>query len=676
MKIRLRSLIITLIFLVSSAIYTASALEIVVISGKKYVIHRVIRGETLYSLSRRYSVTIDAMKAANRVELANGLIAGTRIKIPYRGQTILPAQPPVTPTATPTTTPQSQAQTQVKPQPQTQPEPQQSAQVVEPKVEVAEQPKAETSVVETPKAETPKAETPKAVEPTPVVETPTPVAETKVEEVKVVETPAPAVVETPVVEPKETPAPVVETPKPVVEAPVVETQKPVVENPAPVVETPAPVVEPKAEVTPVQTAPIVEAPAPAIETKVEEKPTVVETPIVETPAAAVVETPSVDAQPIFETPTTAPASGALFRRLNKGDVAEVALMLPLGSTDSPARNYIDFYRGFLMGLDSVRMSGISVNLHLYNTAHNPTRVSKIIESGALDKVDLVVGPVYEDEMIPVVNALDGKGKPIVSPLARLKQINNDAVFQMSPSMSTKYDKITDLLDANHRIVIVSTDDVDKKFDREVRELLRGVPNVIEHKYIYEHPTLVARRAYERAKAHIQAPGDMLPFVRGTKPTVIIVTAGNEVDVDRILAAITTATRTLEARSQKPAPFVVLGNNSWNQYVNIDRTQFFNNNVVQFQTYHTRRSAQNVRRFDKRFIREFGKMPSRYAYRGYDAAVMFVKALYNSMDSGMEGVTVQPLLTPYTFKKDSVSGLRVNSQWVKVRYHSNYTITSE
>ena len=676
MKIRLRSLIITLIFLVSSAIYTASALEIVVISGKKYVIHRVIRGETLYSLSRRYNVTIDAMKAANRVELANGLIAGTRIKIPYRGQTILPAQPPVTPTATPTTTPQSQAQTQVKPQPQTQPEPQQSAPVVEPKVEVAEQPKAETPVVETPKAETPKAETPKAVEPTPVVETPAPVAEPKVEEVKVVETPAPAVVETPVVEPKEAPAPVVETPKPVVETPVVETQKPVVETPAPVAETPAPVVEPKAEVAPVQTAPIVETPAPAVETKVEEKPTVVETPIVETPAAAVVETPSVDAQPIFETPTTAPASGALFRRLNKGDVAEVALMLPLGSTDSPARNYIDFYRGFLMGLDSVRMSGISVNLHLYNTAHNPTRVSKIIESGALDKVDLVVGPVYEDEMIPVVNALDGKGKPIVSPLARLKQINNDAVFQMSPSMSTKYDKITDLLDANHRIVIVSTDDVDKKFDREVRELLRGVPNVIEHKYIYEHPTLVARRAYERAKAHIQAPGDMLPFVRGTKPTVIIVTAGNEVDVDRILAAITTATRTLEARSQKPAPFVVLGNNSWNQYVNIDRTQFFNNNVVQFQTYHTRRSAQNVRRFDKRFIREFGKMPSRYAYRGYDAAVMFVKALYNSMDSGMEGVTVQPLLTPYTFKKDSVSGLRVNSQWVKVRYHSNYTITSE
>ena len=676
MKIRLRSLIITLIFLVSSAIYTASALEIVVISGKKYVIHRVIRGETLYSLSRRYNVTIDAMKAANRVELANGLIAGTRIKIPYRGQTILPAQPPVTPTATPTTTPQ--------PQPQTQPEPQQPEPVVEPKVEeVVEQPKAETPVVETPKAETPK-----AVEPTPVVETPVPVAETKVAETKAVETPTPAVVETPVVEPKETPAtvvetqkpvvetPVVETPKPVVETPVVEEQKPVVETPAPVVETPAPVAEPKVEVVPVQTAPIVETPAPVVEAKVVETPTVVETPIVETPAAAVVETPSVDAQPIFDTPTTAPAPGALFRRLNKGDVAEVALMLPLGSTDSPARNYIDFYRGFLMGLDSVRMSGISVNLHLYNTAHNPTRVSKIIESGALDKVDLVVGPIYEDEMIPVVNALDGKGKPIVSPLARLKQINNEAVFQMSPSMSTKYDKITDLLDANHRIVIVSTDDVDKKFDREVRELLRGVPNVIEHKYIYEHPTLVARRAYERAKAHIQAPGDMLPFVRGTKPTVIIVTAGNEVDVDRILAAITTATRTLEARSQKPAPFVVLGNNSWNQYVNIDRTQFFNNNVVQFQTYHTRRSAQNVRRFDKRFIREFGKMPSRYAYRGYDAAVMFVKELYNSMDSGMEGVTVQPLLTPYTFKKDSVSGLRVNSQWVKVRYHSNYTITSE
>ena len=373
-----------------------------------------------------------------------------------------------------------------------------------------------------------------------------------------------------------------------------------------------------------------------------------------------------------------------FRTLKQGDRAEVALLLPLGTQEQPSQNYLDFYRGFLIGLDSVRMSGHSVNLSLYNTAHDYNRVVEIISSGALDRADLVVGPVYEDELIPVATALRERSTPIVSPLANLTQTTSNNVFQMSPSPASKLAKVRGLFDGSKRVVIISTDSVDKEFDSEVRSMLRDTSYVVEHKYIYEHPSVIEKREKEREKMReaglevedTPSPSDMSPLLRGEEPTVIVITADNEIEVDRILAAIASANIALTARSQRVVPFVVFGNNRWNRYRNIDRAILFTNNVTMLSTYHARRSEPVIRAFDKRFVEEYGALPSLYAYRGYDAAVVFVKSLYGTMETGLEGVHSKPLLTPYIFEVDEKSGLRINNQWIKVNYNSNFTITTE
>ena len=262
-----------------------------------------------------------------------------------------------------------------------------------------------------------------------------------------------------------------------------------------------------------------------------------------------------------------------FRALKHGDRAEVALLLPLGSKEQPSQNYLDFYRGFLVGIDSVRMSGHSVNLSLYNTAHDYNRVAEIVASGALEKADLVVGPVYEDELIPVATALQGKNIPIVSPLANLTQTTSSSVFQMSPSPASKLEKVREMFDGSKRVVIISTDKVDKEFDTEVRSMLKDTSYVVEHKYIYEHPSIIEKREKERQKMReaglevddTPSPSDMSPLLRGEESTVIVITADNEVEVDRILAAIASANIALTARSQRVVPFVVFGNNRWNRY---------------------------------------------------------------------------------------------------------------
>lgn len=381
---------------------------------------------------------------------------------------------------------------------------------------------------------------------------------------------------------------------------------------------------------------------------------------------------------------TADSSQAVrLKMLERGARAKVALMLPLGSEVNPSRNYLDFYRGFMLGMDTLRRAGISVDVTLYNTAHNHSRIDDIISSRELEGMDLVVGPIYEDELIPVASSLKGCNVPIVSPLANLTMISDSRVFQMSPAPDTKFDKVRALFDGSKRVVIIHTDNVDKEFDAEVRSMLRDTSYVVEHKYIYEHPSIIERREKEREKMREEglevddtpSPSDMSPLLRDERETVFVITANNEVEVDRILTAIASANISLSARSQTVSPFVVFGNNRWNRFANLDRAILFTNNVIMLSTYHARRSDAKIRDFDRCFVREFNLLPSLYAYRGYDAAVLFISSLYGAIENGMQDMEETPLLTPYSFKRDG-RGVLVNDCWIRVNYKSDFTITTE
>jgi LysM repeat protein len=589
---KLRSIVITLLFALFAAVGTASAQEIVVVNGVKYRVHDVVKGETLYSLSRRYGVTVDELIAANE-SLANGLKADTRIRIPLKGgQT--PAKKVETDATTSATATMEPTENELSADSVTSVP--QSTQSDQP-AKSEKQSKSERARRRSPLADMIKG----------VIAAGKATAEQREENKRTEDT------------------------------------------------------TPQQQVAPVESR-------------------VATNNVVSSDATA-----SSDNSAYGTARTTSePLSqyGA-YPRLGRYDTAEVALLLPLGSPEKPATNYVDFYRGFLIGLDSVRMTGYSVNLTLHNTAHDYMRVESLIAEGALSNVNLVVGPVYEDELIPVASAMQERGIPVVSPLADLKHTASNCVYQMSPSQQSKYDKVQNLFDGSHRVLIVSAEQIDAKFDAEVRGLLIPGLEVVEHKFVYEHPSIIEKREKEREKMRERglqvddtpSPSDLSPFMRGVKPTVVLVTANNEIDVDRILAAIAAASRSLSARSLPTVPFVVLGNNRWSRYTNIDRSTLFTTNVVMLSTYHARRTEPVVKQFDTRFVQEFGAMPTRYAYRGYDAAVLFVRALFERSENVMSGSRLQPLLTPYRFVTSDEGGLKVNSEWVKVMYHSNFTITS-
>ncbi|MDE7123303.1 MAG: transcriptional regulator, partial [Alistipes sp.] len=214
-----------------------------------------------------------------------------------------------------------------------------------------------------------------------------------------------------------------------------------------------------------------------------------------------------------------------------------------------------------------------------------------------------------------------------------------------------------------------SESTDKEFEQEMLSLLGGREHA-RHTYQYEHPSVIARRG----KNYV-SPSDLTPLLENDDDNLFVVLADTEVEVDRILAALASADRSLTSRSRTAPRFAVLGNARWNRYNNIDRTLFFQDRVVFFPTYHAKRDSETIRAFDRAYIRAFGALPTLYAYRGYDAAMIFVPGMFDDIQYGMEGRLYTPLQTAYRFERKE-NGNRANRNWMRVNYNADFTITVE
>lgn len=374
-----------------------------------------------------------------------------------------------------------------------------------------------------------------------------------------------------------------------------------------------------------------------------------------------------DRQPRPTTKYSSSDEEVTFRALNPDETLDVALLLPLSAAGGANRNYyVEFYEGFLLGLEDVKAKGYSVDLTLFDTSHDYNKTAETVSDPRFRRAKLIVGPVYEDELLPVLQFAESNDVPVVSPLANIAATGSGVLFQMAPDPERKHDKLSGLFAEGKHVTLIYTERTDKDFESEVLGMLGGRP-YSTYNYTYVHHRTAARTDSD--------PSDLTQLLQNGRDNVFVVMSNNETEVDRILAAIASADAGLVSRGHTAPQFVVIGNPKWHRYNTIDRSIFFKDRVVMVSTYHAKRDSEDIRRFDSRFAEAFGALPSLYAYRGYDAAVIFCAGMFSDIEYGMEGRRYRPLQTVYNFKR-SEGGNRVNSEWMRVDYNSDFTIKAE
>ena len=343
------------------------------------------------------------------------------------------------------------------------------------------------------------------------------------------------------------------------------------------------------------------------------------------------------------------------RSLSLGSTPNIAVMLPLESAGKGNKNFKEFYQGVLLALEDFKSEGVSSSVKLFNTERSEQKVRDIVTSDSFSDIDLIIGPVYSAEAIPAIRYAEAYGIPIVSPLSDANPESAN-MFQLAPTQATKYDKLSDLLSAGNNIVVVTSSNDNREFATEITQAIKGPYS----RYNYDSAT---------------DQGNIANIINWNRPNVFIVLADTQLGVDRALAGISSAYNNASARSSREAEIHVIGNSKWAKYNALDKNLYFKLNVRYISSYHADRTNDRVLNFDKRYITTFDNLPSLYAYRGYDAAKIFISSL---LDSGVDFSAsatkeYKPLVVPYRFARDWNASTHRNTEWVLVRYKNDYTI---
>lgn len=198
-----------------------------------------------------------------------------------------------------------------------------------------------------------------------------------------------------------------------------------------------------------------------------------------TTAAAVVSAPTTSSAVHENKPVTALKSTDM--------VVRVALLLPFmtentDKQDATIDKFIEFYEGFLVGINQLKNEGFSIELNTYDIEKTDAKVRDVIQKHPnLKKMDLIIGPAYSTQLAAVTEFAQANAIPLVVPFSsKVDNIStNQYVFQNNCPQQKQLNKASQLFIksfGNKNIVVLSfnndLEDEGSEFARNLKSQLK------------------------------------------------------------------------------------------------------------------------------------------------------------------------------------------------------------
>lgn len=122
---------------------------------------------------------------------------------------------------------------------------------------------------------------------------------------------------------------------------------------------------------------------------------------------------------------------------------------------------VSFYEGFLMALDSLKKEGLSVKLFVYDTGNDSNALKSLVLKSELKEMDLMIGPLYSTSFALLADYARKNQVHIVSPFANNLSLIKGNPFASKPTSdpSTRIKKMVAYISqefAKDNIVIVNS----------------------------------------------------------------------------------------------------------------------------------------------------------------------------------------------------------------------------
>ncbi len=339
-------------------------------------------------------------------------------------------------------------------------------------------------------------------------------------------------------------------------------------------------------------------------------------------------------------------------------------------------NLLEFMQGSLIAIDSLRKSGLSLNVHYFDTQKSPSHTRDILSSPFFRNVDLIIGPFYSWN-VEIVNDFSlSRHIPLICPFYANDSLtaSNPYFFQLNPSYTTEFKLAARYLakdfDKNF-IFIYNADSLEmNKIEYFKNELLKSLQN-----YTYSENVIVKEIIYDDvARADISS--DLTQALSKDKKNIVIIPFTDEAFVTSVVSQLYFQLRNFNIE--------VFGMPQWSVFPNSDFLYYHKLGLTYITPYYYSFDDPKVKTFLSEFRKGFKAEPSfttrkgcPYAFLGHDATFAFLDAIRKTDKRFVEYILNDAdgqLMPGYHFRKKSLYGGFENQSLNIVRFNKDFTIS--
>jgi ABC-type branched-subunit amino acid transport system substrate-binding protein len=278
-----------------------------------------------------------------------------------------------------------------------------------------------------------------------------------------------------------------------------------------------------------------------------------------------------------------------------------------------SENFLHFYEGALLAVDSLEQAGIRVELEVWDTEQKSSKVKNFISSGVLNNADLIIGPVYPNELKEIGDFAAKHKIPVVSPLSSSEEYTreNEYFFQINPSREFATVKTREYVVSAYRncnIIVIQTSNSGNEAENEAAALRKALAEEAGN----------GKTTIRTCNFRKDGYAGLRTMMVKEKKNVLVLPTVNEAEVSVVVSNMKNLSSEFDV--------VVIGNSRFPQFESID-PEHYHLSALEFLTpYWPDMNQQVPRSFVHNFRHYFRSDPNQYSIQGYDVTYFFVKAL--------------------------------------------------
>lgn len=330
-----------------------------------------------------------------------------------------------------------------------------------------------------------------------------------------------------------------------------------------------------------------------------------------------------------------------------------------------SENYIQFYEGVLLAMDSMQKAGMKLALKVYDTQRNLDSVSQFINEEGFLSTDLIIGPVVPSVQKEVAEIAAKNRIPFVSPLASQTPITerNSKYYQVVPSREYIGKKTAEMVAEEYfesNFIVLKMGEYDNTPEGEI---VASIQEKLFNSGFLSQRNGVSFTTYDFRK---EGPFGLRRIMSHSKENVVYIPSMNEGELSVGVSNINNLADDFS--------ITLIGSNRYMRYESINIEQYHNLKMRYVAPYWMDYSKPGSIEFIEKFKHYFGTEPDNYGIQGYDVAMYFLNALKKfgkDFEDCLPYLQMDLLQGNYHFEKVSQFGGYMNTGVSVISYGRNY-----